>query len=130
MPHFSQLSIDRLNTCDCRLQKVFLEVIKHFDCAVIWGHRSEEDQNSAYAQGFSKLKWPESKHNSLPSKAVDVVPYPIDWADRARFYFFAGHVQMTAKMMDMKLRWGGDWDGDTEVADQTFFDLAHFELVD
>ena len=27
-----------------------------------------------------------------PSRAVDVVPYPIDWDDRERFHLFAGFV--------------------------------------
>lgn len=130
MPHFSSISLERLSTCDNRLQRVFLEVIKHFDCSVIWGMRSKEQQNTAYEQGHSKLRWPESKHNQSPSLAVDVVPFPVNWHDRARFYFFAGHVQMVSKMMDIKVRWGGDWDSDTQVADQTFFDLAHYELVD
>ena len=31
-------------------------------------------------------------------------------------------------MMDINLRWGGDWDQDTEVKDNRFDDLGHFEL--
>jgi len=26
----------------------------------------------------------------MPSDAVDVAPYPIDWNDKERFYYFAG----------------------------------------
>jgi hypothetical protein len=32
--------------------------------------------------------------------------------------------------MDIPLRWGGDWDSDTEVNDNGFDDLVHFELED
>jgi hypothetical protein len=32
-------------------------------------------------------------------------------------------------MPTLKLRWGGDWDMDTEVKDNKFDDLVHFELV-
>ena len=32
--------------------------------------------------------------------------------------------------LDIKLRWGGDWDMDWEVGDNRFNDLVHFELID
>jgi hypothetical protein len=35
-----------------------------------------------------------------------------------------------AAQMDVKLRWGGDWDQDTQVKDNNFDDLWHFELVE
>jgi peptidoglycan L-alanyl-D-glutamate endopeptidase CwlK len=34
-----------------------------------------------------------------------------------------------AAKMGIKIRWGGDWDRDEELHDQTFFDLPHFELI-
>lgn len=30
--------------------------------------------------------------------------------------------------MGVTLRWGGDWDSDTEVNDNSFDDLVHFEI--
>lgn len=128
MPTFSKTSASRLATCDERLQKVFNEVIKYFDCTIIEGHRGEEDQNKAYNAGRSKVKFPNSKHNKNPSKAVDVIPYTIDWKDVQRMCFFAGFVMATAISMGIQLRWGGDWDGDTDLKDNTFDDLVHFEL--
>ena len=62
--------------------------------------------------------------------AVDVAPYPIAWDDRERQTLFAGYVLATAKALGVELRWGGDWDGDTEVRDNQFDDLVHFELVE
>ena len=38
MPYFGRRSKKNLATCDKKLQKVFNEVIKHVDCAVIEGH--------------------------------------------------------------------------------------------
>jgi len=32
--------------------------------------------------------------------------------------------------MGVTLRWGGDWDRDTEVQDNSFDDLVHFEIVE
>ena len=128
MPKFSKRSGGKLETCHADLQKVFNEVIKRFDCTVLEGTRPKEKQNEYYRTGKSKLKYPKSKHNSNPSRAVDVAPYPIDWKDKERFYFFAGYVKGVASQMGIELRWGGDWDGDTQVHDQTFMDLPHFEL--
>jgi hypothetical protein len=129
MPSFSKNSQKRLDTCDVRLQRVMKEVVKTFDCSVIEGHRSRDRQNQLFDAGKSQLKWPDSRHNSKPSVAVDVVPYPIDWKDRDRFHYFAGFVMATALSMGIKLRWGGDWDGDWETRDNSFDDLPHFELA-
>jgi hypothetical protein len=30
--------------------------------------------------------------------------------------------------MGIKIRWGGDWDMDTETKDNNFDDLVHFEI--
>lgn len=128
MPTFSRKSLDKLATCDARLQRVFMEVIKHFDCTIIEGHRGEEAQNLAFAKGNSHLKFPQGRHNSMPSKAADVAPAPLDWADSKRFYYFAGFVMATAKSMGIKLRFGGDWNRDTQLKDNEFNDLVHFEI--
>ena len=128
MPAFGQTSKDRLATCDVRLQKVFYEVVKHFDCTVIEGHRGQEAQHAAFVSGKSQLDWPNGNHNAVPSKAVDVVPYPVDWNDRERMTYFAGFVRGIAKSMGIDIRWGGDWNEDTQVKDNKFDDLPHFEV--
>ena len=130
MPAFGKASQEKLATCDPRLQKVFNEVIKHFDCTVIEGHRGEAAQNKAFAEGKSKLKYPQGKHNKTPSLAADVLPNPIDWNDTNRMRYFAGFVVGIAATMGIKLRWGGDWNQNTELKDNSFNDLPHFELVD
>ena len=128
MPRFGSRSINRLKTCDQKLQELFYEVVKHFDCSIIEGNRGEERQNKAYADGKSKVKYPNGKHNKFPSVAVDVAPYPIDWSDRDRFHYFGGFVLGVAKQMGMNIRWGGDWNQDTETIDNKFDDLVHFEI--
>jgi hypothetical protein len=82
-----------------------------------------------FRQGKSKLRAGQSKHNSDPSRAVDVAPYPIDWNNMHRFYLLAGFMFQAASQLDIKLRWGMDWDMDWIHTDQTFFDAPHFELV-
>ena len=130
MPKFGKSSRERLATCDERLQKVFNEVIKHVDCSVIEGHRDEVRQNELYEEGKTKVYFPNGRHNANPSRAVDVVPYPIDWDDRERFHLFAGFVLGIAKSIGITLRWGGDWDRDWTVMDNKFDDFPHFELID
>lgn len=129
MPAFGVESLKQRATIHADLQRLFDEVIKYYDCKIMEGHRGEAAQNEAYAKGNSKLKFPHGKHNSYPSKAVDVYPYPIDMKDTARFYFFAGYVKATADRLGIKIRWGGDWDSDGNLKENTFNDLVHFELV-
>ena len=130
MPGFSDKSISKLATCDPRLQRVFHEVVRTFDCTILEGHRDKERQNRMVDEGKSQVRWPDGKHNTVPSMAIDVTPYPVVWDDRERQTLFAGFVLATAKAMDIDLRWGGDWDRDTEVRDNTFDDLVHFEIVE
>lgn len=135
MPSYSVRSRERLSTCHKDLRMIFNAVIPHFDNSILCGHRDEAAQMEAYNSGKSQLKWPQSKHNKKPSMAVDVAPYPIDWQDRERFQYFAGYVMGVAAILHSeglithRLRYGGDWDMDTEVADNGFDDLVHFELV-
>jgi peptidoglycan L-alanyl-D-glutamate endopeptidase CwlK len=129
MPRYSNRSATKLAECDERIQKVFNTVIETVDNTILVGHRNESDQEEMYDQGKSQVQWPDSKHNSSPSKAVDVAPYPIDWEDRERFTLFAGYVLGVAENMGIKLRWGGDWDRDFKTADNSFDDLVHFELL-
>ena len=128
MPKFGRRSKKRLKTCDEDLIFLFEEVVKYFDCSVIEGHRGKRLQNKYFKQGKSKLKFPDGNHNKKPSKAVDVVPYPIDWKDRERMTYFAGVVKGMAAVLGIPIRWGGDWNSDTQVKDNNFDDLPHFEL--
>lgn len=128
MPQFSDLSKQRLATCHPKLQALFNEVIKHYDCTVTCGYRSAAEQEEAVRTGKSKTLFPDSKHNKTPSMAVDVVPCPVDWKNMEAFYHFGGFVRGIASTMGIKIRWGGDWDGDFQLKDQNFYDLPHFEL--
>ena len=131
MPKFGTTSTERLASADVRLQKLFNKVIDTFDCTVLEGHRTKERQNELFAQGKSKLQYPEGKHCADPSLAVDVAPYINNAVsyDSRHCTFFAGYVLATAESLGINIRWGGDWDGDHEpITDQTFNDLVHFEI--
>ena len=128
MPHFGKKSKERLATCHEDLQKVFNEVIKVVDCSVLEGHRDERRQEQLFSEGKTKVHYPMGRHNSKPSRAVDVVPYPVDWKARERFHLFSGFVLGVASGMGITLRWGGDWNMNFEVDDNKFDDFPHFEL--
>jgi|TARA_R110000751_G_scaffold300438_1_gene412148 peptidoglycan L-alanyl-D-glutamate endopeptidase CwlK len=131
---FSKNSLIQLATTDQSLVTVFHAVSNVIDCTVICGIRTKEEQDEAFRVGASKTRWPDSKHNSAEigyrSRAVDVAPYPIDWNDRERFVYFAGIVKGVSSALGVKIRWGGDWDGDNDLRDQHFMDLVHFELAE
>ena len=128
MPSFGRTSMLRLNTCDPLLKHLFERVVEEYDCKVLKGHRPKAEQNKAFWEGKSKLQWPQGNHNKSPSLAVDVAPYPIDWKNTKRFYYFAGFVQGVANELHISIRWGGDWDRDFDLDDQRFNDLVHFEI--
>ena len=129
MPNFSQASRTRLATCHQDLQDLMNEVVKGFDIKIIEGHRTEARQQDLFAQGRTKpgpvvtncdgiLK--KSKHQSLPSIAIDVAPYPINWNNTNRFWELGGFVQATALRMNIKVKWGGHFN--------TIVDLPHWEV--
>ena len=154
MATYGNTSQQKLDSCHPDLIVIFQEVVRIFDNAIVYGERTPGEQFELYKQGRSLIggRWviadkkkvvtykdgtiSKSNHNYSPSKAVDAVPYPINWKDTDRMYYFAGMVIATAiRLKDEgkvthNIRWGGDWDRDTEVDDQTFMDLAHFEIID
>lgn len=129
MKFWSTKSKQALMTCHPDLQRLFNEVIKTWDCTVLEGHRNKARQDAAFNSGLSKLRFPASKHNQFPSRAIDVIPYPINFSDIKRIYEFGHFVVETAEKLGIGLRWGGDWDGDGDTKDQSFNDLVHFELT-
>ena len=120
MPTFSKSSAEKLATCDKRLQRVFNRVIQIVDCSILCGFRNQADQDKAFADGFSKLKWPHGKHNKTPSLAVDAMRYPIDWKDEEGNRAFAQLVKEAAAAEGVEIIWGGDW--------KSFPDPDHYEV--
>lgn len=128
MPKLSKVSLERLATCDPRLQELLRAAIVHVDFSVLEGHRDQVRQDYLYSIGQTKLKWPKGKHNATPSRAVDVAPYPLDWKDTKRFIRVLSVIQGIGFGMGIPVRLGGDWDGDF-LFDENFYDWPHIELV-
>jgi peptidoglycan L-alanyl-D-glutamate endopeptidase CwlK len=155
MPQFSESSKKKVAECRVELQVVLTDAIKAVDFSVICGFRSKEEQDKAVAAGNSKVKFPNSKHNKSPSEAFDIYPYSKKFGllldtpavitkimektgkskvDAVRyileeFMILAGVIKGVAASNRVPIRWGGDWDSDGDRLDQSFNDLAHFELI-
>lgn len=131
MPTFSPKSEARLNTCHPDLQAVCRELIKQYDFAVLCGHRSKEEQDKAFKEGNSKVRYPQSKHNTKPSLAVDLAPYNetephIDWGNLYRFREMLHRFDALARLMrergeiESEFEYGADW--------ESFKDYPHVEI--
>ena len=136
MPRFSHESFSKLATCHMDLQVLFYEVIKYFDCTILQGHRNQVDQEAAFAAGKTKLHYPYGNHNKIPSMAVDVAPYPLNFNDTRLLCWFGGYVLGIAQKlkdegkMSYSVRWGGSWEGLGKLDDgEQLNDLDHFELI-
>ena len=100
------------------------------DVLVYQTYRGEAEQNKAFAEGKSKLKFPHSKHNvtvdGKPSaRAFDCVPtkgQTIQWQDTSNLK------KMGEIGKEMGLRWGGDFNMDGDKTTNDAWDKYHFEL--
>lgn len=137
---FGSKSQERLNSCHPLLQKVLTRALNFgvMDFSIIEGHRTIERQKQLFDEGKSQIDGvtKRGKHNALPSRAADILPYPGTinginvWEDKQRFCVLAGLVFAAAAQEGVKIIWGGDWDSDGNNADSSFHDLPHFELAD
>lgn len=100
-----------------------------FDFSVIFGHRSNEEQDALYAQGrmapgriVTYKRGGESIHNTDPSRAVDLAPWRggIIWDDEALFHEMAGVILYIAWRKGIDMQWGGHW--------PNFKDRPHFQV--
>lgn len=137
MPKLSNISKSKLDTVHADLRRVIEDAIHYYDFKVIHGVRTPEEQFELYKVGRKKYgdNWKvvgktvtqldgyikKSKHNHVPSLAVDIVPYPIDWGDIDRFKDMAKVVKSSADRLGVKIVWGGDW--------ASFRDYPHFQIA-
>ena len=131
---YSQRSLTRLGTCHEDLQLLMREALADPECpsdiTIIEGHRGQARQDQLVEEGKSQLMWPRSRHNSMPSMAVDVAPYvngSVSW-DWDYYRPLAAHIKDTwARLVanelvtgQYDLSWGGDW--------RNFRDGPHWQL--
>lgn len=126
------------------------------DMTLYEGHRPVEKQFEYYKKGreFVNGRWKvvnkkatitnvdghhiKGKHNYSPSHAVDFCVYVPDkdklkW-DSIHLTYIAASLVMVAEFLYLeglishKLRWGGNWDKDGDLADNKLVDRPHVEI--
>lgn len=135
--------VERYGTLHPDLQLLFDETRKELlleqsplknpmDIYLVEGHRGKERQTQAYAGGFSKVFFPNSTHNTLPSNGMDTAPFPIDWQDLKRFRYMNSVMMNVAARLEAqgkisKIRFGADFNMDGNLTNDKFVDLPHCE---
>lgn len=156
MYSWGRTSRKRLGTCHEDLQRIADMALSLgiMDITVVCGRRSQEEQDALYPK-YSKVKYPHSKHNTDPSIAVDLAPYHpiygylsgsedqinliakgqgIGYQEafsfiNGEYHRLAGIILSCARHLKIGIRWGGDWNSNANVLDQSFMDLVHYELT-
>lgn len=151
MPKFGTKSTNKLLTTEKDIQTIMNEVIKIYDITVLYGERTPEKQFELYKKGRKLInnKWiidnkeevvthcdgtiKKSNHNYTPSRAIDIVRWPIDFKDINACFQIAGIVYGISEQLynqgkiTHKIKWGGDWGKLGKKP--SWPDYLHFELV-
>lgn len=137
MSQFGKVSLMNKATLHPKLAKVLDAVINDIDFAITDGLRGKAAQNAAVSAGFSQVRWPNGNHNGTKadnysvSRAADLAPYPVDWKEgerpHLRFAFLMGAVYAHARRLNIRVRFGMDWNQNF-IVDESFVDLPHVEL--
>lgn len=124
----SAISLMRLKGVHPKLVELVLAAIKTspIDFRVDYGVRTAQEQFALFKAGRSKCdgKTKKSNHQVKPDGygyAVDLLPLPIEWNNKQAFKTLASHIKETAKKMNIRIQWGGDW--------TSFVDMPHYELI-
>lgn len=138
MSAFGPRSIANLAGVHPTLVRILKEVTQFFDCTVLGGTRSIEEQKNNVAKGLSKTM--QSLHllqQDGYGHAVDVAPTPQQWENSppsglskydVECIAFLFYTKGYAKAQGVDLRIGADWNGNNLWQDNSFNDLDHIEL--
>jgi len=139
--NFSNTSKKRLATCHKDLQLIMNTAIKYsdIDFGIAEGHRSVEKQHQYFLEGKSKIDGikRKGKHNYTPSLAADIylwINNKASW-DKETLSYVQGFIMGISEMLlaqnkiTHRLRWGGNFDMDGEILEQSFDDRPHVELI-
>lgn len=128
----NKTSLEKLKTCHPDIQRLAHAVDAVFPIQCICGSRNKVEQDKAFQNGMSKLKYPKSKHNVGKeagrelSDAGDFVPDPdrnpatIDWGDIKSFELMCITFEQKADELGINIRLGRDF---------KFKDFPHIERL-
>ncbi len=96
--------------------------INDFNISVLETYRDEERQDKLFAEGKSQVLWPNSKHNTKPSRAVDICLWPQQFrATDDQWYELTDCIKMYADALGIVIQCGCDW---------SWQDMPHIQLDD
>lgn len=111
------------------LRKLFNTVAAQTDIVILDATRGKAAQELAFKTGRSKVRFGNSAHNYQPAIALDVCPAPINWKNTKPFVRLGKEfVLPIAKQLQIPIRWGADWNMNSNLADESFVDMPHYEL--
>ena len=122
---WSKSSKNKLETCDLRLQALCNRMLaeSEFDLTITCGYRGEDEQEKAFKEGNSKAHFGQSKHNTFPSRAVDICPCPVNWdSNDVRWVKMVALAYECARILNIKIRCGYFF--------KNLKDCPHIELED
>lgn len=128
---FSKASLAKLDQLHPSLRRVYLRAMSYqvMDFSILETLRTPADaaENAAKGTGIKNSK--HLRQADGYAHACDALPWPIDWKDIKRFALLAGLLLAAAAEEKVKVRWGGNWDGDNDFKDNSLEDLPHLEYV-
>lgn len=131
---FGPSSRQKLKGVHPDLIQVVTKGLELMDLVILGGVRTLRQQRIYVKQGLSKTM--DSKHLIQPSgfaEALDLAPYPnFDWESErgaADLLMMGGGLLAVAWELGIRIRYGGDWNGNWRNSDNGFQDLDHIELV-
>lgn len=106
------------------------------DFMVLEGVRTPERQKELYAQGRTKpgpkVTWTLTSNHFRKADgyghAVDLCPFPVDWNTSSKFDAIAKAMFAAAEELEVRIRWGKDWNQNGRPGEKGEADSPHFEL--
>lgn len=132
----SDRSLERAKDVNPKLINLILLAIRRtpIDFGVAWmgGKRTPEEQNQLFKEDYSQCDGYEkiSKHQSGDAIDLNVFVGSKMIDNKEMLCVVAGVMFACASELNIKIRWGGNWDSDGDIRDNKFNDLFHYEIID
>lgn len=144
----TKTEITRYASCHEDLQLLFDEtrkellaaqspVLEPIDIFLVCGHRGQKEQDEALKNGFSKLRFPNSKHNKIKSLGLDFCPFvnkKLEWNEKHFKLVLNVMMRLADKLVEQKqvshnFRFGADFNQDGVIGNDRFIDMPHVEIT-
>lgn len=133
--NLSERSLTRAKDVNPKLINLILLAIRRtpvdFGVAYQGGKRTPEEQNQLFKEGYSKCDGYEklSKHQSGDAIDLNVFVGSKVVDNKEMLCVIAGVMFACADELNLKIRWGLDWNQNGDIRDNTFNDVYHFEII-